>query len=136
MPDLSLRQFLQRNRFGASGGIRHRMPSTVHGSLRDFLALSLFQPDRLTANQQLGVSDELISNNGRVNLLVQSDGNIVLYRTMFDIALWDSNTVGASLDHVTMEAEGNLVAYSRTGAPVWATETSGHPGAWCVVQDD
>jgi surface antigen len=35
-----------------------------------------------------------------------------------------------------MQADGNLVAYTRAGQAVWATGTAGHPGAWTALQDD
>jgi hypothetical protein len=112
------------------------MSSAVHGSLRSFLQLSLFQPNRLIANQQLVVNDQLVSNNELVNLIVQGDGNIVLYRTMFGVPLWASNTAGASVDHVIMQVDGNLVAYSPAGERVWATGTDRHTDAYCILQGD
>lgn len=33
--------------------------------------------DRLVANQELNVNDQLVSNNGRVNLIMQGDGDLV-----------------------------------------------------------
>jgi hypothetical protein len=92
--------------------------------------------DRLQPNQQLNVTDQLASNNGRVNLIMQGDGNLVLYRTRFGRALWASNTQGKPVHHVIMQGDGNLVAYSAAGAPDWNTGTYGHPGAWMVLQDD
>ena len=35
-----------------------------------------------------------------------------------------------------MQGDGNLVAYTVDGRAAWASNTDGHPGAWCVVQDD
>jgi hypothetical protein len=92
--------------------------------------------DRLQQNQQLNINDQLISNNGRVNLIMQGDGNLVLYRTHFIRALWASNTWQNPVNHVVMQDDGNLVAYSAAGAPYWATGTDGHSGAWVVLQDD
>ncbi|MEU5045878.1 hypothetical protein [Streptomyces griseorubiginosus] len=37
--------------------------------------------DRLNADQRLAVGEELSSGNGRVRLVMQGDGNLVLYRT-------------------------------------------------------
>jgi len=92
--------------------------------------------DRLLANQQLNINDQLVSNNGRVRLVMQGDGNLVLYRTDDGRALWASNTAQSPVNHTIMQGDGNLVAYSVDGHPYWATGTKGHPGAWVVLQDD
>ncbi|GAC1346741.1 MAG: hypothetical protein NVSMB27_10850 [Ktedonobacteraceae bacterium] len=92
--------------------------------------------DRLQPNQQLNVNDQLVSNNGLVNLVMQGDGNLVLYRTQFGQALWSSNTSGKPVDHIIMQSDGNLVAYSMAGDHYWDTGTSGHPGAWVWLQPD
>ncbi len=41
--------------------------------------------DKLQSGQQLNVNGELLSTNGLVKLVVQSDGNLVLYRAHFGI---------------------------------------------------
>jgi hypothetical protein len=92
--------------------------------------------DRLTQNQALNVNDQLVSNNGRVILVMQGDGNLVLYRTDDGHALWASNTLGKPANHAVMQGDGNFVVYSQGGQPFWATATDGHPGAWIVLQDD
>jgi hypothetical protein len=136
MLDLSLRQFLQQNRFNPSAGVRHLLPPVAQGSLRYFLTTFVSYTDRLGPYQQLNVNSQLQSNNGFLNLLLQGDGNLVLYRTLFGWALWASNTAGSPVDHVIMQADGNLVAFSLSGTPYWATGTGGHPGAWALLQDD
>jgi hypothetical protein len=37
--------------------------------------------DRLQSDQTLGINDELVSTNGWFRLVMQTDGNLVLYRT-------------------------------------------------------
>src|SRR3989442_13583003 len=111
MPD-SLRQFLQLNGFDPTAGIRHLLPPAVEGSVR-YLFTNI---DRLLPNQQLNVYGELVSNSRLFNLIMQNDGNLVLYRTQFNLALWASNTEGLPGDHVIMLDERNLVAYSSSGA--------------------
>ena len=92
--------------------------------------------DRLRPNQQLNINDQLMSNNGRVNLIMQGDGNLVLYRTHFGRALWASNTQGRPVNHGIMQGDGNLVAYSAAGAPYWRTGTNDHPGIMEVLHND
>jgi hypothetical protein len=92
--------------------------------------------DRLQPDQMLNINEELASNNGWLKLVMQGDGNLVLYRTQIARALWASNTNGKPVSRVVMQNDGNLVAYSAQGVPFWATGTYGRPGAWVVLQDD
>src|SRR5437899_2141504 len=92
--------------------------------------------DKLQSGQQLQVNDELVSNNGLVKLVLQTDGDLVLYRSHFGIALWASNTAGKSADHAAMKADGNLVVESAGGAVYWQSNTAGNPSASAILQDD
>lgn len=85
--------------------------------------------NRLHATGQLNATDVLLSDNGLVKLVLQGDGNLVLYRAHFGQALWASNTMGKGVNRVVMQPDGNLVAYSAAGVPEWATGTAGNPGA-------
>jgi hypothetical protein len=92
--------------------------------------------NRLQPTEQLNVSDALWSDNGLVTLVLQGDGDLVLYRAHFRQALWASNTVGKGVTRLVMQPDGNLVAYSAAGVAEWATGTAGNPGASAVLQDD
>lgn len=92
--------------------------------------------DRLLPYQQLNINDQLVSNHGRVRLVLQGDGNLVLYRTDDGRALWASNTHGTPVSAAVMQDDGNFVAYAADGHPYWATGTDGHPGSVLVLQDD
>jgi hypothetical protein len=92
--------------------------------------------DRLQQNEQLNVNDRLDSINGLFHLILQGDGNLVLYRTHFGKPLWASNTDGSPADRIMMQADGNFVSYSAAGNYIWDTGTNGNPGAWIVLQDD
>lgn len=60
-------------------------------------------------------------------LLLQADGNLVLY-TPPGPAVWASDTAGSGASQLTMQTDGNAVIYdTSTGAPRWATDTSGWP---------
>jgi hypothetical protein len=136
MADLSLRQFLKQNRFDGAAGIRRLLSGSPPGGLRHFMTTFVSYPDRLQTYQQLDNSDELFSNNGLLNLTMQADGNLVLYRTQFGRALWASNTAGEPVTHTIMQADGNLVAYSANGTAYWRSGTAGHPSVRAVMQDD
>jgi len=82
----------------------------------------------LVADQSLGSCD------GRFDLVMQSDGNLVLYLAGWP--LWDAGTHGHPGAWMALQDDGNLVVYSSGDVPLWSTETHGHPGAHLAVQDD
>ncbi len=88
----------------------------------------------LTANQQLDANQSLVSCNGDYNLIMQGDGNLVLYQS--GTALWASNTAGTAADEAIMQGDGNFVVYSSSGSALWATGTNGNSGAYLEVQND
>jgi hypothetical protein len=90
--------------------------------------------DRLLPDQALIAGTELISPNGRHRLVMQGDGNLVLYRQS-GVPKWATGTDGRQIGAANMQGDGNLVLYDPTGA-VWATGTDGNPGAVLVMQDD
>lgn len=90
----------------------------------------------LTQNQQLNVNDMLKANNGRTHLVMQGDGNLVLYRDDTNRPLWASNTFGKPVTRAIMQGDGNFVGYDVNGHAYWATGTNNHPGAHVVLQDD
>lgn len=92
--------------------------------------------DRLHADQQLAIGEELTSHNARVRLVMQGDGNLVLYRTDDGVPLWSSDTWQQPVTHAVMQQDGNFVLYTDEEKPLWATNTDGNPGAWIVLQDD
>jgi hypothetical protein len=128
----SLRQFLALNGFAPSGGVSHLLPPAVEGSL-----LYLFtNASELASGQQLIAYRQVVSASRLFNLIMQNDGNAVLYRTMFSRALWASNTNGTPAEDLNMQSDGNLVVEGAQGTTYWATGTAGHPGASLLVQDD
>ncbi len=88
----------------------------------------------LTANQQLTANQSVASCNGDYTLIMQGDGNLVLYQG--STALWASNTPGSAADEAIMQGDGNFVLYTSSGSPVWASNTAGNSGAYLEVQND
>jgi hypothetical protein len=94
-------------------------------------------PARLNANQLLGVNQQLVSSNGKARLLMQSDGNLVLYRVSDNRALWASGTYGKPMTQALMQTDGNFVGYnSGKTIAYWSSHTYGFPGASVVLGDD
>ena len=64
---------------------------------------------------------------------VAPDGNLVLYGP--GGAVWGSTTAGYSAGLTAMQSDGNLVVYDAGLIPRWASNTSGHSGAYLVIED-
>jgi hypothetical protein len=102
------------------------LPSGTHG-----------KGDTLRAGEILAPNEFLRSADGRYQFVYQADGNLVLYRTSNNAALWASKTRGYSLGVVVMQADGNLVNYSAPFNGVnWAAGTNNHAGSRLLVQND
>lgn len=65
------------------------------------------------------------SNYDHSRLVMQTDGNLVLY-TAGGHALWSSGTRGTgSHNRILMQNNGNLAMYTSAGKAVWGTHTTG-----------
>lgn len=69
------------------------------------------------------------------NLLLQSDGNLVLYDSK-NKALWSAGTHGRKASFAAFQTDGNLVVYNADHIPLWNSRTAGNPGSRLVLQDD
>ena len=95
--------------------------------------------DSCVSNILGGVCNTTIpSNNNKANLLMQDDGNVVLYSP--NGPKWASNTNGKGVApyRLVMQDDGNLVAYDSKNAPLWASNTNnkGTGPFRAVMQDD
>ena len=93
--------------------------------------------DTLRPNERLisDRNDVRQSNNGRMQLKMQNDGNLVLYDR--GNPRWASETAGQDVEFCAMQNDGNLVLYLQgSGRPVWSSDTQGNPGSFLAVQDD
>ena len=89
--------------------------------------------DTLQPGQALGVGESITSCDGDVTLVMQSDGNLVLYGPPG--ALWSSNTANTPANVAGMQGDGNFVVYAGN-TPYWNSNTANHAGAYLVAQDD
>ena len=77
----------------------------------------------LSAGQELQAGQDLVSPGGQYTLVMQTDGNLVVYGN--GCVIWASNTAGTgSNDYLAMQGDGNLVIYKSGGTPVWASNTA------------
>ncbi|MFE2346063.1 DUF6531 domain-containing protein [Kitasatospora cineracea] len=74
------------------------------------------------------------SNNAR--LIMQADGNLVLYQIDTGRPVWSSDTSGHPGATATMQTDGNLAVTDTTGTVLWSSNTAGNTGAIAKVQDD
>lgn len=88
----------------------------------------------LAAGKTLGVNQSVKSCDGRFTLVMQGDGNLVLYQG--SKALWWTATNGRGAVLAAMQTDGNFVLYTAAGHPVWASGTYGRAGARLAVQND
>ncbi|MEO3819625.1 LamG-like jellyroll fold domain-containing protein [Plantactinospora sp. B24E8] len=76
----------------------------------------------------------LRSDIGNYQLLMQPDGNLVLYQAGFP--LWETGTSGNPGAYLQLQADGNLVVYSADDVALWSSGTADTPGDRLVIRDD
>ena len=94
--------------------------------------------DTLPPGGILNPDDEVVSNNGRYQLIMQRDGNLVLYDLEIGHnARWASNTqsLNINVNKCIMQMDGNLVINGSSNA-IWSSNTQGRPYSFLRVQDD
>ena len=92
----------------------------------------------LKPTEVLPVGHRLQSNNKRFKFIMQTDGNLVLYKRHIapEGVLWASNTCGIDAKGAFLQPDGNFVIYDASGTARWSSGTCGHPVACLAVQDD
>jgi hypothetical protein len=100
------------------------------------------------AQGQLNSGDMLLSATRNFQLIMQSDGNLVVYaindsdlpvditKGTYQAVMFATGTNGTGSTHVAMQDDGNLVVYDNANRPHWASSTNGNPGAYVRMQDD
>ncbi|MBD2770160.1 hypothetical protein IC235_19915 [Hymenobacter sp. BT664] len=73
--------------------------------------------NRLRVGERLTTNQFLQSPNGQYRLVMQSDGNLVIYRLADLSARWSSRTAGTPGAFCTMQGDGNFVVYAPNGRP-------------------
>ena len=94
--------------------------------------------NQLKPGQELLANQQITANNGRAFLIMQGDGNFVLYEVHKGkhIPVWASGTDGSGAEKAVMRDNGNLVVYKANGQEVWQSGTAGNAGAYLILQDD
>lgn len=91
---------------------------------------------RLNPNNRLLPGGMIGSDNGRFSLVMQADGNLVLYQNGTTKALWATGTHGKKVAFAIMQGDGNFVVYAPDNTVLWHAGTQGNPGSVLILQDD
>lgn len=87
----------------------------------------------LQGGQTLNPGNWMFAAGGQLKLVMQTDGNLVVYRR--GLALWSTRTNAHRGAYATMQTDGNLVVYQgRT--PLWHSHTWANPGSAAALQPD
>ena len=92
--------------------------------------------DTLRAGETLAAGTELRSGRGQYRLVMQGDGNLVMYSQSVTDAVWASGTDGHPGARAVMQGDGNLVVRDKANRALWASGTDGRDGASLRIQDD
>lgn len=92
-------------------------------------------PGTMTRNESLKSGQVLTSQDKRFSLVMQEDGNLVLYHNQKRIPMWSSKTWGKPATKMVMQSDGNLVVYANSEA-IWSSGTYHNQNARLVLQDD
>jgi hypothetical protein len=78
----------------------------------------------------------VFSCDGQFELIMQTDGNLVLYENGVTPALWNTGTEGQDVAYMIMQEDGNLVVYNTSEVAVWNSQTDGYEGGYLAIQND
>lgn len=86
--------------------------------------------DTLRSGGSIGNNERITSGNNAYHLVMQGDGNLVLYVSNHPVpenAIWTSNTCNKSPFvgpyRMTMQHDGNLVVYDTYNRAMWTSNT-------------
>lgn len=87
----------------------------------------------LNPNELLEAGQYLLSSDRHDELLMQTDGNLVILDLTSGDTIWETAT-DIENSHVIMQSDGNLAIYGPYGKLLWSSNTSGHPGAIATLK--
>lgn len=89
----------------------------------------------LKPGEMLEVGDCLVSNNRKFKLILQKDGNLILFKGQNEIE-WSSNTLTDSASSLKMGEDGNLMLNKKNLTSYWSTNNSPARGAELILNDE
>lgn len=88
----------------------------------------------MSAGQSLGTNQGLVSQDGRFRLIMQGDGNLVIYSPYR--AIWATMTNGIQSPRLDVQGDGNIVIYNSNNKYFWASWTQGNGPSTLIMQND
>jgi hypothetical protein len=114
---------------GVEGGGFSLIGASVANEQLSTTSDALFTNDRMNADQAI------YSSSNTYRLIMQGDGNLVVYRTADNFPIWSSKTFHEDA-YLRMQDDGNLVIYRPNDTALGSSHTNGFPGSHIVLQDD
>lgn len=102
-------------------------PLWATGDVADRMLAYTFTESGLVGPTVLRVGHYLLSADRRYRLVMQWDGNVVLYDDRAGRPIWATGTRGGQYSTFVVQTDGNVVVYDGT-RPVWATGTARRVG--------
>ncbi|MGW8392459.1 hypothetical protein [Pseudoduganella sp. HUAS MS19] len=104
------------------------------GCILAFLCSLSQASDRLLQGYILRDNQSIVSPDGKYSLIMQSDGSLVMYRSIDGSVRYRMKKYGA---YAIMQTDGNFVEYNSNNAAIWATNTGGKCGScWLQINND
>lgn len=102
----------------------------------DKAAIKIIYPKTiLRGGETLLANQYIASPNGIYKLIMQGDGNLVIYNNI-NTAIWNTQTNGRPVNRCVMQGDGNLVLYDANNIPYWSSGTNGSASGDLYMQDD
>ncbi|KAG5681677.1 hypothetical protein PVAND_011090 [Polypedilum vanderplanki] len=92
--------------------------------------------NKLEPDSCLNRGQSIQSFNGCFQLIMQDDGNLVIYRLSKKEAIWASATDRTCSNRACMQGDGNFVVYDCQNKATWASGTNDHEGSSIYMQND
>jgi cytochrome c peroxidase len=125
------------NRISVSGTVNSNLPGTYRldynvqdtagnaaSTVSRTVQVVAVNNDTLQTDQELRAGERLTSADGSHYLVMQGDGNLVLYSAS-GRALWATGTNGSGAIRARFQGDGNLVLRNSSGSSVWSSRTNG-----------
>lgn len=120
--------------FGGTTNLDLEGAQSIYGSTTRAPPLFTSACGTILPRHGLPLDHGVSSCDGRFLLLMQGDGNLVLYQNGSPI--WNSGTQGHPAAGLYLRQDGNLVISTGMNRILWSSGTSGNTDAYILVQDD
>lgn len=80
--------------------------------------------------------DYLAASNHLAHIILQRDGNLVLYRTSDGASLWSTASNGKGTATAAFQVDGNIVLRDPLGNAIWSSQTENRGASLLTLQDD